>query len=221
MNGPQDVGGLHGFGPVAPDPNEPLFHAPWEARTLAITLCCGALGHWPIDESRHARESLRPAVYYGSTYYEIWLRALTALLLEHGELTERELSEGHAIEPPVRPERKLEADRVPAVLAAGGPAERPSETKPRFSVGDTVRTRNIHTSRHCRLPAYARDKVGRIEAIRGHHVFPDTNAHGEGEQPTWLYTVTFDGRTLWGNGGDPSLTVSIDAFEPYLDHFDA
>src|SRR5690606_23034114 len=72
MNGPHDLGGQMGFGPVAPETDEPFFHAEWEKRALGVTLCAGAMGHWNIDESRHARESLHPAVYYGSSYYEIW-----------------------------------------------------------------------------------------------------------------------------------------------------
>jgi hypothetical protein len=48
-------------------------------------------------------------------------------------------------------------------------------------------------------------------------VFPDSNAHGHGEDPQWLYTVSFKGRELWGAGADPTVTVSVDAFEPYLE----
>jgi nitrile hydratase len=29
--------------------------------------------------------------------------------------------------------------------------------------------------------------------------------------------VTFDGVELWGKASDPSLTVSVDAWEPYLE----
>lgn len=206
-----------GFGPIAPDPNEPLFHADWERRVLGVTLCAAALGHWSIDESRHARESLPHAIYYAASYYEIWSRALTTLLLRHGEVHADELEAQRALHQPKRPERRLEAGRVPAVLAKGGPTDREPVSKPRFVVGDRVRTRNIHREGHCRLPAYARDKVGRIEALNGTHVFPDTNAHGFGERPTPLYTVAFDARTLWGEDAEDGLTVSIDAFEPYLD----
>ena len=46
MNGPHDLGGQMGFGPVAPEKNEPLFHAEWEKRALGLTLCCGAFGAW-------------------------------------------------------------------------------------------------------------------------------------------------------------------------------
>ena len=53
-----------GFGPVAPEPDEPTFRAPWEKRALGLTLASGYMGAWNIDESRHARESLHPADYY-------------------------------------------------------------------------------------------------------------------------------------------------------------
>ena len=55
MNGPQDLGGQMGFGPVAPELNEPVFHAPWERRALALTLAMGATREWNIDISRMAR----------------------------------------------------------------------------------------------------------------------------------------------------------------------
>jgi nitrile hydratase len=42
-------------------------------------------------------------------------------------------------------------------------------------------------------------------------------ATGAGEDPQWLYTVVFAGRELWGEQSDPTLTVSIEAFEPYLE----
>ena len=96
MNGPQDLGGAMGFGPVAPETNEPLFHAPWEERALGLTLCAGALGRWSLDESRHARESLPPAVYYNASYYEIWIRALEVLLTRHDLISELELETGVA-----------------------------------------------------------------------------------------------------------------------------
>ena len=217
MNGPHDLGGRAGFGDVAPDPGEPLFHADWERRVLGVTLCCGALGHWPLDEGRKARESLHPALYHGSSYYRIWFEALENLLVEHGEITREEIARGEPCEPARRPERRLEAARVPAVLAAGTPTARTLDTPPRHAVGDAVRTVNDHVRGHTRLPAYARDKAGRVEAVHEPHVLPDANAAGLGERPEWLYTVSFDGETLWGRGGEPGLVVTIEAWESYLE----
>jgi hypothetical protein len=68
-----------------------------------------------------------------------------------------------------------------------------------------------------RLPGYARGREGIVTALHGCHVYPDTNAHFEGEQPCPLYTVRFDATELFGWDADPTLTVSIDAWEPYLE----
>ncbi|MDN2580325.1 nitrile hydratase subunit beta [Aquibium sp. ELW1220] len=217
MNGPQDLGGQMGFGPVAPETDEPLFHAGWERRALGVTLAAGAMGAWTIDESRHARESLHPADYYASTYYEIWTKALERLLVRHGFVDEDELAQGRALRPGATPKRVLKAADVAAVLARGGPCDRAVEGPPRFAPGDRVRTRNIHLSGHTRLPRYVRGHVGTVEAVRGGFVFPDSNAHGGGENPQPVYTVVFAGRDLWGEDADPTLTVSVDAWESYLE----
>ncbi|WP_119256057.1 nitrile hydratase subunit beta [Shinella zoogloeoides] len=217
MNGPHDLGGLHGFGPVAPEPGEPYFHAEWETRALGVTLSCGAFGAWSIDESRHARESIPPATYLSASYYEIWIRALETLLERHGFVSTAELAEGRMLEKGAEPKRVLKAEMVPAVLARGGPCDRPLDTAPRFAAGARVRTRNLNPPTHTRLPRYARDKVGVVEAVQGSFVFPDDSAHGRGENPQWVYTVVFDGAEIWGEGAEPGLTVSIDAWESYLE----
>ena len=75
----------------------------------------------------------------------------------------------------------------------------------------------MNPTTHTRLPRYARGKIGLVEAVRGCFVFPDSNAHGGGEDPRWLYTVRFSAAELWGADADPALEVSIDAWEPYLE----
>jgi nitrile hydratase subunit beta len=175
------------------------------------------MGAWSIDESRHARENLRPADYYSSSYYEIWIKALEALLKRHGYVSNRDLMEGKAVDPAAQPKNVLDAARVPAVLARGALSDRPVATPAQFKAGDRVRTKNINPVGHTRLPRYARGKRGVVEALRGGFVFPDTNAHGAGEQPQWVYSVVFDGPEIWGEASDPTLTVSIDAWESYLE----
>ncbi|HVZ00737.1 MAG TPA: nitrile hydratase subunit beta [Dongiaceae bacterium] len=218
MNGAQDLGGMMGFGPVAPERNEPVFHAPWERRALGVTLCCNALGEWNIDINRRTRESLHPVDYLGSSYYEIWIKGLTRLLAERGLVNPAEMEAGHALEP-ARPTARptLKAADVPAALAKGGPCDRPLDRAPLFAAGDRVRTRNMNPAGHTRLPRYARDKLGIVERRHGAFVFPDKNAHRLGEDPQWVYTVVFTGRALWGEAADPTLTVSIDCWEPYLE----
>lgn len=218
MNGPQDLGGQMGFGPIAPEPEseEPMFHAQWERRAMGLTLACGTLG-WSLDESRAVRESLPPRTYYSITYYDVWLRAVTELLVRHGFVTEEELNAKRALGDGKRPKVVLRPENVPGVLAKGAPVDRKPNRPPGFAEGDEVRTLVFNPESHTRLPRYARGKRGRIERVQGFHIFPDTNARGEGEQPQWLYTVVFDGRELWGRDGDPTLTVSLDAWESYLE----
>jgi nitrile hydratase len=87
---------------------------------------------------------------------------------------------------------------------------------PLFAAGDRVRTRRTNPTGHTRLPRYARDCVGMIEAVHGGFVCPDTNAHGAGEAQEYVYTVAFTGEELWGETANSGLTVSIDAWESYL-----
>lgn len=216
MNGPQDLGGQMGFGPVAPEPDEPTFHADWERRALGVVLAAGAMGHWSIDESRHARESLNPADYYASTYYEIWIKALETLLVRHGFVSPEELRKGRVLGTGTAPRRVLRADKVAAALSGGSPYDRPVDSPPRFQAGERVRTRVMYPEGHTRLPRYARGKLGRVEAARGGFVLADASAHGA-DTPEQLYTVVFDARELWGRDADPSLRVSIDAWESYLE----
>jgi len=217
MNSAHDLGGQMGFGPVVPEPNEPVFHGDWEKRVLAINVAAGAMGAWSIDEIRHHRESLPPVQYLSASYYEIWLAALDKVLVKHGFVTSRELEEGQASAPRHEPKRVLKGEEVPTVLRRGFPYEREAKAPARFAVGDKVRTIVMHPQHHTRLPRYARGKQGVIERVTGCHVFPDSGAQGQAETAQWLYTVVFAGSELWGRDGDPTATVSIEAWESYLE----
>jgi nitrile hydratase subunit beta len=217
MNGVHDMGGMHGFGTVSPEPDEPVFHADWERRVFALTLAMGATGEWNLDASRFARENRPPGDYLNKTYYEIWLAGLQQLLAEHELVTEDEVSAGRALEPRKPVQRVLAAGDVAATLGRGGPTDREPAHPAMFKLGDRVRAKNMNPPAHTRLPRYVRGHSGTVSATHGCHVFPDANAQGRGEDPQWLYTVSFDGRELWGAEADPALTVSVDAFEPYLE----
>jgi nitrile hydratase subunit beta len=218
MNGGADMGGMMGFGPVRHEgEDEPKFHAAWEKRVLAMTLAVGATGQWNIDMSRSARESLPPPQYFAKTYYEVWLSGIETLMAERGMVSKEEIEAGHTLVPPKTLPRILTVEAVPVVLAKGGPTERPTDQPARFKAGDRVRAKNIHPTGHTRLPRYVRGHVGTIELLHGAHVFPDSNAKGQGEQPQWLYTVRFEGRELWGPDADPTLSVSVDAWDSYLE----
>ncbi|MGH6819858.1 MAG: nitrile hydratase subunit beta [Methylocella sp.] len=215
MNGPQDMGGQTGFGPVVPEADEPVFHADWERRVLAFTVAMGATGSWSIDAARHAREKIPALKYWSSSYYEIWFEGLKHLLMERGLLTEGEIASGRTQTAAKPVKRVLKAGEVLTILAKGGPASRASDAKARFQPGNRVRARNINPEGHTRLPRYARGKTGEIVAVHGAHVFPDSAAHGLGDDPQWLYTVRFSARELWGR--DTPDNIHIDLWEPYLE----
>jgi len=214
MNTIHDMGGMDGFGAVRPERDEPPFHAPWEGRVLAMQRAMGYARLWTIDESRASIEVMDPAAYLTASYYEKWFLALEHRLREHGLVAGDELASGKSLRPGRPLERTLAPDQARSMKRAD--FSRPPSAEPRFAAGDRVRTRNLNPATHTRLPRYARDKTGVVEANRGCHVYPDTVAIGAGENPQWLYTVTFDARELWGDDADPSITVSIEAFEPYL-----
>jgi nitrile hydratase len=216
MNGIHDMGGMHGFGKVEAEPNEPVFHAPWEGRCLGLNRALGYTGIWTIDQTRAGIEDLPPDVYLSSSYYKKWALRLENLVVAMGLADADEIKAGHALRPGKTLKRKLAADDVPNTLSRGSFA-RPSSAAARFKPGDRVRTKNIHPATHTRLPRYARGRVGIVEALRGCHVFPDTAALAQGDHPQWLYTVLFEGRELWGDSAEPMLQVSIEAFEPYLE----
>src|SRR6185437_5879850 len=72
MDGIHDMGGMHGFGKVEPEQNEPVFHAPWEGRCLALNRAMGVIGAWTIDEGRSGIEELPAQVYLAHSYYGKW-----------------------------------------------------------------------------------------------------------------------------------------------------
>ena len=213
-----DLGGQPGFGPVRPEPEGELWHEAFEPKALALTLAMGATGAWNIDQSRACRET-QPG-YAQLSYYRLWLAALQRLMLERGLVNPAELASGHAQQAAQPVARVLAAAEVPAALARGSATERPSSLLPRFAVGDRVRARAGAVPHHTRLPAYVRGHCGVVDRQHGTHVFADSNAQGLGEQPQWLYSVAFSGRTLWGADAQPGLTVSVDAWDAYLEPAD-
>jgi nitrile hydratase beta subunit len=217
MNGVHDMGGMDGFGKVEPEPNEPVFHAPWEGRVMAMNRAMGATGVWNIDMGRFSREMLPPQVYLASTYYQKWFLGLRQMLLDRGLIDADEVASGHALRPgkPLKRGSFTVAD-VARVMTRGS-FRRPAPSAARYKPGDRVRAKNIHPKTHTRLPRYVRGHVGVVERDHGCHVFPDSVASGQGENPQWLYTVRFESRELWGPDADPTVKISIDAFEPYLD----
>ena len=218
MNASTTWAACDGFGKVEPEPNEPVFHAAWEGRVFALQLAMGYAGGL---EHRHvalcAREPpIRPNILSMSPITRSGSRPEA-----HADRARRlsaadEIAAGHALHPAKPRQAQADAGRRGAGLQARLVRAR-DRHEPAFKPGDKVRAKNINPRTHTRLPRYVRGHVGEIVRVIGCHVFPDSNAHGLGEDPQWLYTVRFDGRELWGPDGDPSVKVSVDAWEPYLE----
>ena len=231
MNGVHDLGGMHGFGPVVREANEPAFHADWERRMLRLALAMFARRSFNADEFRHSIERMAPAEYLTTTYYEHWLHGVERLLLEKGVVTsaeieaaERRLSDGgpvanRAAQTLAEPTRDGAGESQPANPAQSGTANLRHDANyaPRFHKGGRVVARNINPEGHTRLPRYARGKRGLIREDWGVFVFPDTHAHGRGANPQHCYAVEFNARELWGEDHSESDRVCIDLWEDYLE----
>lgn len=206
MNSVHDMGGMHGLGPIAPEQDEPVFHAPWEGRAVGLALAAWA---WNADAWRHAQERIPGLDYLRMSYYERWTTALETLLVETGLVSRQEIEARQAAAgvPSVAPPPPAVPEPLPAVQD-GAP--------PHFALGEAVRARNINPTGHTRLPRYARGRPGVITADHGAHVFPDANAHGLGKQPQRLYQVQFAAQDLWGAAARADDAVFIDLWESYL-----
>jgi nitrile hydratase len=209
-----DLGGQLGHGSIKLESGFEPWHAAWEPRVFALQLSMGASGVWNLDMTRSARETLPD--YDQRSYYEIWFGALLKQLEERGLVSADELAAGRSLRPPIPVPRIVRARYVTTLLAHGAPTEGSATKGPRFDVGQRVRTISGPTPHHTRLPEYGQGKPAVIERLHGMHVFADANASGHGEQPQWLYTVVFRGTDLWPDA-ERGLTVSIDAWEPYLE----
>ena len=218
MNGVQDMGGMHGMGPVQYEKNEPVFHARWEGRVLALTRAMGAFRKWNIDAGRYQIEQIPAADYLRMSYYEKWFTRLVELLVKHGLVTRAEVESGKRAKGSPKAKPALTAAMVPPLVSNWNNATgRDVRVSPSFKVSQRVRARNINPIGHTRLPRYARGKLGTVDRDHGVYVFPDTNAQFLGEKPQHVYSVRFAARELWGADARPQDSVYIDLWDDYLE----
>lgn len=197
MNGAHDLGGMMGFGPIAAPPAEPVFHEKWEGRMAALMMAVD--GGWSIDEDRSACESMHPAKYLKTSYYEHWLHGLESLLKKYTPDNSN----------PMHPEK------IWAAVTERGSYIREVPTPASFAIGQKIRVKAMSPMSHTRAPRYVRGHAGEVVKIHGAHVFPDSNACGLGENPQWLYTVRFTAKELWNHANNDH--VMLDLWEPYLE----
>ena len=218
MNGIHDMGGMHGFGKVEPEPNEPVFHAPWEGRVLAISRVMALRRAWNIDQSALRDRALAAGVLSHRLLLQEMVRPARSQMLRRSRPDRRGRDRRRPFAAAGPPQAQDDCRRYRAGVSAADRYGRPTTRRPRFKPGDRVRTRNIHPHGHTRLPRYARGQIGMVERVRGCHVYPDSVAAGEGERPAMaLYRCLRWDANCGARTAIPALTVSIDAFEPYLE----
>ncbi len=211
---PHDLGGRSGYGPVRTDEGE-IFGEPWEPRAFAVTQFAQGLSEFNTDAFRHGIEREDPDLYATLGYFDRWIRNAERMLVEGGVVATDAVSARLAGEEPIgRTERTTDAT---APLGRG--AARPTSSPQLFDVGDRVRVlHGVDHSGHSRIPGYVRGQAGIVEIVNDSWVFPDTHAHGRGEEPCWVYAVRFDAAALWPEDAivAGSQSVVVDLYEPYL-----
>jgi nitrile hydratase subunit beta len=217
MNGIHDLGGMHGFGPVHAEANEPPFHEKWEGRAAGILEMMSFPSGFTVDRFRYLRETLRPDLYLTQNYYEQWIYIAEQALLEADMISREELVSGHAAPGTAPRNDAMRPDAVWDFLHSHAHSARALDAAPRFAVGQRVRARQAQPIGHTRLPCYARGKTGTVARHHGAHVLPDASAHGQGDAPQHLYTIAFTARELWGEAANPRDKVHLDLWEGYLE----
>lgn len=217
MNGVHDMGGMHGMGPIEPEPNEPVFHQPWEGRLFALRRAMGAWRRWNIDATRYQVELVPPAEYLELSYYARQFVAFLEMLVQKNFVSRAEIDSGVAAPGGSKASPALTVDKAEVLVAKGIPTSRDVSVQARFQVGQAVRARNMHPLGHTRLPRYVRGKSGTIDRDHGVFVFPDTNAHFLGEKPQHVYSVRFAAHELWGEQAAPRDAVYLDLWDDYLE----
>ena len=219
-----DLGGRREyFGAIEREPNEPVFHEPWEGRVFGVAFFVEtALGPPNLDAGRFNMEQLSPADYHAS-YYHRWFGGLERKLTDAGYLGEHRTKRGARFRRACASVflRRMLRPTLPQWMCAhvlprmlGG--SRPTLRRPRFAVGDSIRVRATQATGHTRQPGYVTGKPGTITGHHGAALLADAHAVGRRET-AHLYTVAFDGADLWGDEAEPGTDVRIELFEPYLE----
>ncbi len=216
MDGPHDLGGKEGFGPIDVDEEDVPFHHAWEGRMWGLAKCTGA-PDWTIDWWRHVRELIDPVDYLSRPYFDSWMQTQSAAFIDSGVFTLGELVSGKSATPASGQARVMtKADAIEANREQAARFDREIDATPAFSVGDRVLTASHGHSHHTRLPAYARGRAGVIHAHHGAHVFADDNAQGR-EVAQHIYSVMFEARDLWPEAGERKDRIYLDLWESYLE----
>ncbi|ENH6339659.1 nitrile hydratase subunit beta [Burkholderia vietnamiensis] len=224
MNGIHDMGGLHGFGKVEVESDEPVFHSRWESRIFCMTQILDTTGIWNLDEHRHEIEKMTTISYLQDGYYGRWLFAMEQLLVRKGILypddVERRIEDCLSGS---NNNRVIDRNRVNWPIPdhkkiRWGAWRKEIEVTPIFVVGQIVRVKNNHPEGHTRITSYTRGKCGVVNKINAQAwVFPDTRAHHQGEKLQPVYNIRFSARELWGEQAETDVFTHVDLSQDYLE----
>ena len=145
MNGAHDMGGQQGMGPVEYEKDEPVFHAPWEARIYALSRAMRAWGKWNLDADRHALELLPPADYLRMSYYERWAHRLAAQVVKYGLVSKEEIDSGKAAPGSTKATPAFSLATSARWLSRGIPSSQDPKVRPSIQ-GAPARARPEHQS---------------------------------------------------------------------------
>ncbi|SLN28563.1 Low-molecular weight cobalt-containing nitrile hydratase subunit beta [Roseovarius albus] len=216
MDSLHDLGGKEGFGPIPIKSGDAGFSHEWERRMWALNLNLrGNTGS--IDWFRHGLELMVPKDYITYAYFHKWCANILMLLIDAGYFT---------VEDAAKAAKNLRnqdpTGKAPSVTELlenyrirNTDFTVTLDTLPRFALGDAVQTKRFAHSGHSRLPAYARNRQGKVITYHGAHLLADDGAKGNhlGEH---LYTVSFAAPELWGLDADPRDTVTLELWESYF-----
>jgi len=214
MNSIHDMGGMHGFGPIVLEDNEPVFHEDWEGRVYALATTWYPWARYKAWGSfRHTLEKIPPKDYLSMSYYERWFFANEQKALQTGIVSQNELENGQAEPGYLMPDLEPQSD---SWLNSG---RLDLEISAKFENGGIVRAKEINGRSHNRLPRYVRGKTGTIIRDNGIYALQDTNEKDEQpyDDPQHVYTVRFSSKELWGNDSHENDFIYLDLWESYLE----
>jgi nitrile hydratase beta subunit len=212
LDGVHDMGGMHGFGALDIEADEPVFHERWEARTFALMIVTAA-AELRTGSIRPGIEGIEPGTYLASSYYERWARSVEAGLVDAGTLTTAEIDARAATgEPPSAHVAETNAEHATGLVGAlVGPRQASGEAvRSRFAVGDRVTVRRMAPAGHHRCPRYVRGATGTVARVAGG--WPHASSDGPAEA---TYTVRFAMADLWGDDAEAGA-LYLDLWERYL-----
>jgi nitrile hydratase len=236
------LGGLEGLDAI--EFEKRVFVEPWETRIFGIHVAMMGLSQhlsetlpkypiaqvptqfkstWTWADLRKGAEAMNPFDYFRFRYYEKWLGGISEFFIQQGYVSQAELDKRTAIylektDAPMPTVREPGIDdQVVEYLRSGDPAIRDVDYAPQFSVGQTVKVKDVPTTDHTRLPGYLRHHFGVVDKVYpgAYAYLCSTGADGLGA-PMYVYRVRFNPQEIWGES-EANSWVYADLFEVYVE----